>query len=86
MSQVDLDLRDLPPPEPMHRILEALEQLPPGGCLFALTPLYPAPLLSLLLADGYAFRVCPLARGYRLAICHAQDAALLEALDLPTRQ
>lgn len=32
----ELDLRDLDPPEPMVRILEALEDLQPGDVLFAL--------------------------------------------------
>lgn len=39
---VELDLRDLPPPEPMVRILEALEELQAGDVLFALLGREPA--------------------------------------------
>jgi len=48
-----LDLRYLPAPEPMHRILEALESLPEGRSLLARTPCRPQPLLDLLDARGY---------------------------------
>lgn len=52
-NAVKLDLRDLPAPEPMHRILEALESLPEGRSLLARTPCRPQPLLDLLNARGY---------------------------------
>lgn len=50
---VQLDLRHLPPPEPMQRILDALPALLPGQRLRALTPCRPAPLLPLLAERGY---------------------------------
>lgn len=52
-NAIKLDLRDLPAPEPMHRILEALETLPAGKSLLARTPCHPQPLLDLLDARGY---------------------------------
>ncbi|MDR0183401.1 DUF2249 domain-containing protein [Lysobacter arvi] len=52
MTVDTLDLRQLAPPEPMERILAAVESLQPGEALVALTPLYPAPLLAILQADG----------------------------------
>jgi hypothetical protein len=48
-----LDLRGLPPPEPLARALAAVEALPPGGGLVLLTPLMPVPLLHRLSALGY---------------------------------
>jgi hypothetical protein len=46
--QAVLDLRDLPAPEPMERILEACARLAPGGAIAARTPRFPRMLLSLL--------------------------------------
>ncbi|UXI70480.1 DUF2249 domain-containing protein [Tahibacter amnicola] len=43
-----LDLRDLAPPEPMVRALDAAMQLRPGESVHVLTPLYPHPLLEAL--------------------------------------
>ena len=53
---VCLDLRNLPAPEPMERILEAVEALVPGDCIEALTPFWPAPLLPILEQQGCAWR------------------------------
>lgn len=75
-----LDLRGLAAPEPMERILDALQALPRGQCLVALTPMYPAHLLPILDAWGMAYRASADDAGTaRIAICHADDAALLEA-------
>lgn len=52
-----LDLRHLPAPEPMQRILEALEALDPGQTLVARTPCRPTPLIERLKADGYQVAV-----------------------------
>ena len=73
-----LDLRDLPPPEPMQRIVDALANLPAGAWLEAYTPLYPAPLLAMLVADGYAMTVAPIERGFRVCIARSEYAAILE--------
>lgn len=43
-----LDLRNLPPPEPMQRTLEAFQKLPVGACLIVHLPHRPVPLLELL--------------------------------------
>jgi len=70
-----LDLRGLPPPQPMERILAALATLPPGGHLFALTPMRPLPLLPVLEADGFHWRLRDLqGGGTALRIRHAQPA------------
>jgi tRNA 2-thiouridine synthesizing protein A len=47
-----LDLRGLPPPEPLVRTLEAVEALPEGDELVVLTERRPVHLLSLLLERG----------------------------------
>ena len=54
---VTLDLRDLPAPEPMLRILAALEDLQPDQTLLARTPMRPEPLLVHLRSSGYAVDV-----------------------------
>jgi hypothetical protein len=43
-----MDLSDLEAPLPLETILEAAAALEPGECLFARTPCYPHPLLSML--------------------------------------
>ncbi len=48
----DLGLRGLLPPEPMQRILERVEQIPPGGILRARTDRQPLHLFAELLARG----------------------------------
>ncbi|MCB1553323.1 MAG: DUF2249 domain-containing protein [Xanthomonadales bacterium] len=54
-----LDLRHLPPPEPLLQIEQALARLPAGAVLQAHTPMLPAPLLARLEEAGweYALRV-----------------------------
>ena len=76
-----LDLRHLPPPEPMQRILEALETMPPHTRLDALTPQRPEPLLPLLAQWGYAWRIQALEGGSaHITICRREDVdALLGA-------
>jgi uncharacterized protein (DUF2249 family) len=54
MPTLHLDLRDLPPPLPMQRILEALDEPLQGGALTAQTPFWPAPLIDRLRLEGYA--------------------------------
>lgn len=49
----ELDLRHLPAPQPIVRILEALATLDDGQSLTAHTPCRPQPLLERLEADGY---------------------------------
>lgn len=49
----ELDLRDLPAPEPMMRALAAAEVMAPGSTLVVLTPLLPMPLLQLLAVRGF---------------------------------
>jgi uncharacterized protein (DUF2249 family) len=53
----ELDLRDLALPEPMIRILEALESLGTGGKLVALTPFYPENLLPVLKERGFQWEI-----------------------------
>ena len=54
---IHIDLRHLPAPEPMHRILETLETLPAGFCLRARTPCRPQPLIEILNDRGYHVNV-----------------------------
>ncbi|KLJ02038.1 DUF2249 domain-containing protein [Luteimonas sp. FCS-9] len=74
--RIRLDLRHLPPPEPMERILDALSTLAPGQWLDASTPMRPLPLWSLLGRDGFAWRLLEDAPGHaRMAIWQRGDAA-----------
>jgi len=76
-----LDLRNLPPPEPMEQILDAVQALAPGDWIEALTPFWPAPLLPILELQGCAWRREPGASGHhaRITIFLREDAEPLPA-------
>jgi uncharacterized protein (DUF2249 family) len=66
---VELDNRDLEPPEPMVRTLEGVEALSPGQTLAALLPREPLFLFKELEARGHSWRgVFEPAGHYRLVI------------------
>lgn len=52
-TSAPLDLRGLPAPEPMERVLDALDALPAGAALRVLLPHEPYPLYRLLARDGW---------------------------------
>ena len=54
-----LDVRDLPPPEPLERVLAALHALRDAQYLRARLPREPYPLYPLLQEFGYAWRARP---------------------------
>lgn len=54
---VVLDVRDMEPPEPMVRTLEALETLPPGGTLLQVNVRVPQFLLPLLEERGFTYEI-----------------------------
>jgi uncharacterized protein (DUF2249 family) len=51
-----IDGRELPAPEPMERVLEALESLDPGDRLRLLIHREPFPLYDILRSSGYAWQ------------------------------
>lgn len=64
-----LDNRGLQPPEPMLRILAALETLPPGATLVALNDRQPLLLYPQLEELGCRYQTEPLPEGgYRVVI------------------
>lgn len=63
------DCRELDPPEPMVRTLEAVERLAPGQTVAALLPREPVFLFEELEARGHRWRGAPLEDGgYRVVI------------------
>jgi len=77
-----LDLRHLPPPEPMERIVAALDELAPGAVLVALTPFRPLPLLPMLEAWGFRWSITDAPDDHaRIAICRLEDEARLDDLE-----
>ena len=74
--RLHLDLRNLPPPEPMEQILDAVQSLRPGEHIEALTPFWPAPLLPILEQQGCAWRREPSPSGHhaRITIFLREDA------------
>lgn len=67
MTEV-LDLRGLPPPEPLVRTLKAVEALPEGDELVVLTERRPVHLLPLLLERGVEVTVRELADGHEIRV------------------
>lgn len=51
---IRLDVRGLEPPEPMVRVLDALDQLPESAQLCMLIDREPRPLYRILANNGYA--------------------------------
>jgi len=50
-----IDGRDMQPPEPLERTLEALDTLPPDGEIVLLLYCQPHPLYQILRRNGYAW-------------------------------
>lgn len=55
-NEIQLDVRGLQAPEPLVRILEALDALPSGSVLHVLHHREPFPLYAALQEDGYRYR------------------------------
>lgn len=60
MPERQLDVRGLEPPEPMERVLDALDTLPDGTVLCMLIEREPRPLYRILERNGYAYRTAAL--------------------------
>lgn len=72
---IELDNRDLDPPEPMVRTLEVLERLMPGEALAAIMPREPVFLLKELETRGHSWRGSTEPDGsYRIIIRAGQGA------------
>ena len=57
--RVTLDVRGMEPPEPMQRVLEAIDDFVPGDLLVLVIDCEPAPLFRILERNGYAWRSVP---------------------------
>lgn len=53
-TDITLDVRGLPPPEPLEHCLEALADLKPGERLCLMIDREPYPLYAMLDRDGFA--------------------------------
>lgn len=71
MAMLELDVRGLPPPEPLKNIMHALQMLPTGETLQVLIHREPYPLYERLRGSGYAWQTTALADGsYAILISH----------------
>lgn len=71
-SDIHLDVRGLLPPEPLERVLEALDHLTPAGRIVMLIDREPLPLYRILERNGYHYRAVEQGSGdYRLEITFA---------------
>ncbi len=62
-TELNLDVRGLPPCEPMERILAGSDRLLPGQRLRALVSREPLPLFPLLQQRGFDWRVVAVVEG-----------------------
>ncbi len=51
-----VDGREMQPPEPLEKTLEALDRLPPEGELLVLLYCHPNPLFNILRNNGYVWQ------------------------------
>jgi hypothetical protein len=51
-----VDGREMQPPEPLEKTLEALDRLPPEGELLVLLYCHPTPLFRILRNNGYVWQ------------------------------
>lgn len=58
--EILVDARDLPPPEPMERVLLALDLLRQGEYVRFLAPREPLPLYPILQEKGYRYEPHPM--------------------------
>ena len=73
-SEVLVDGRWLEPPEPMERVLMALDMLRPGQTLRFLIHREPIPLYPALRDQGYDYAVRPIEDGcFEVLITHRPD-------------
>lgn len=70
---IELDVRHLPAPEPMVRILDALASLGDGQALLARTPCRPQPLIDRLATMGYHVDVAVAAAGDAWVLIAPED-------------
>lgn len=69
MTETTLDVRGLPPPEPLERALAALGTLVPGDRLKLLIDIEPRPLYTMLERNDLGHRTAPGAgSGYEVTI------------------
>lgn len=54
-NRIELDVRGLEAPEPLARVLEALDKLPFGDCVLLKIDCRPQPLFRILERNGYAY-------------------------------
>lgn len=54
-----LDVRGMEPPQPLERVLEAIDDFKPGDKLRLIIDCHPVPLFRILERDGYAWRTEP---------------------------
>lgn len=69
---IELDVRGLPPPEPLENIMHALQTLADGASLRVLIHREPYPLYELLRDAGFTWQTCMLPDGdFAILVRHA---------------
>lgn len=75
-KELELDVRELEPPEPLTRVLAAADRLVAGERIRMLQRFEPFPLYGLLDQRGYCYRVeRPTVNRFEIVIWRADDPA-----------
>jgi len=71
-----IDARDLEPPEPFERVMEALSTLEPGGQVMLILNREPFPLYRVLQLNGYQYKTASFPDGrFEIVITQGQGAS-----------
>ena len=71
-----IDARDLEPPEPFERVMEAISELEPGGQVMLILNREPFPLYRVLQLNGYRYKTTAFADGrFEIVITQGQGAS-----------
>ena len=57
--EITLDVRGMEAPEPLERVLEAIDDFGPGDVLRLIIDCRPVPLFRILERNGYTYREAP---------------------------
>ncbi|MDP1924124.1 MAG: DUF2249 domain-containing protein [Thiobacillus sp.] len=74
-AEILIDARDLEPPEPLEKVMQALPLLHPGQSIRLLLPREPFPLYPILAARGYGHETQMQADGSYVILIRQADAS-----------
>ncbi|WP_200763359.1 DUF2249 domain-containing protein [Nitrosophilus alvini] len=81
MKEILIDTRDLEPPEPMQKVMQALRELEEGEYVHMVHRFAPLPFLDILKNNAFAYKLFEHENGADLYICKNSDTACIEYIN-----